>query len=60
MVLSNTAGRRLFAGKLWQRNYYEHVVRDEDDLSLIRDYVAGNPGRWAEDGENPARMEADR
>ncbi|MBI3391666.1 MAG: hypothetical protein HY039_00600 [Nitrospirae bacterium] len=46
-----------FAGKLWQRNYYEHVIRDETDLESIREYVAGNPARWAEDGENPARME---
>lgn len=43
-----------FRGRLWQRNYYEHVIRNEDDLSLIRDYVVHNPLRWAEDLENPA------
>jgi REP element-mobilizing transposase RayT len=47
-----------FAGKLWQRNYYEHVIRGEGDLESIRDYIAGNPGRWTEDHENPARVEA--
>ena len=37
---------------LWQRNYYEHVVRDEDDLDRIRLYIWENPLRWSEDGEN--------
>ncbi len=40
-----------FARRLWQRNYYEHVVRDEADLERVRQYIDGNPGRWAEDGE---------
>jgi len=34
---------------VWQRNYYEHVVRDERDLERIREYVDYNPGRWEED-----------
>jgi putative transposase len=38
----------------WQRNYYEHVIRDEDDLDRVRQYIVENPGRWAEDPENPA------
>ena len=38
---------------VWQRNYYEHVVRDEDDLGRIRQYILENPPRWAEDPENP-------
>lgn len=37
----------------WQRNYYEHIVRDEASLQQIREYVQGNPSRWAEDSENP-------
>jgi putative transposase len=37
--------------RLWQRNYYEHVVRDEADLSRIRAYIEHNPARWAEDEE---------
>ena len=43
---------------VWQRNYYEHVVRDERDLCRIRDYVADNPSRWADDVENLAPYSA--
>jgi REP element-mobilizing transposase RayT len=46
-----------FPGRLWQRNYYERIIRDDDELQWMREYVAGNPGRWGEDGENPANME---
>ncbi len=38
----------------WQRNYYERIIRDADDLNRIRQYIADNPARWAEDPENPA------
>ena len=41
---------------VWQRNYYEHVIRDEDDLNRIRQYILDNPARWAEDENNPERM----
>jgi putative transposase len=34
---------------LWQRNYSEHIVRDEDDLDRIRLYIQENPSRWSED-----------
>jgi putative transposase len=40
-------------GFAWQRNYYEHVVREEESLNRIRQYVADNPARWAFDSENP-------
>jgi REP element-mobilizing transposase RayT len=40
-------------GSVWQRNYYEHVVRDENDLNRIRKYIADNPACWAEDSNNP-------
>lgn len=39
---------------VWQRNYYEHIIRDENDLVRIREYIVANPSRWAEDRENPA------
>ncbi len=38
---------------VWQRNYYEHIIRNENDLFKIREYIASNPARWAEDSENP-------
>ena len=48
--LRDTQGARL-----WQRNYYEHVVRDEDDFYRIQAYIEDNPGRWAEDEYHPSR-----
>jgi REP element-mobilizing transposase RayT len=48
------AGWQPFPGRLWQRNYYEHVIRDEAELNLIRQYIAGNPAGWGNDPENPA------
>jgi len=38
---------------VWQRNYYEHIIRNEDDLEAIRYYILTNPSRWHEDRENP-------
>jgi REP element-mobilizing transposase RayT len=38
---------------VWQRNYYEHIVRDERALNAIRQYIADNPARWAWDTYNP-------
>ena len=46
-------GWRPFPGRLWQRNYYEHIVRAEDELSRVRRYIADNPAHWEEDRENP-------
>jgi REP element-mobilizing transposase RayT len=34
---------------VWQRNYYEHVIRATDDLDRIREYIVTNPARWTED-----------
>jgi len=39
--------------KLWQRNYYEHVIRNEADLQQIRQYIINNPINWATDRNNP-------
>jgi hypothetical protein len=50
---------RPFAGRLWQRNYYEHLIRDEDSLNRIREYIATNPLRWELDRENPQRTGED-
>lgn len=38
---------------VWQRNYYEHIIRDEPALQRIRYYIAANPVRWTDDSENP-------
>ena len=41
--------------KLWQRNYYEHIIRNEDELNKIREYIQNNPLKWDLDKENPER-----
>ena len=41
---------------VWQRNYYEHIIRHEDDLRRIRKYILDNPRGWADDPENPMNM----
>ena len=38
---------------VWQRNYYEHIIRDEAEWDRIREYIETNPARWADDKENP-------
>jgi len=38
-----------FEGKLWQRNYYEQIVRDEISLRRIREYIINNPYQWQKD-----------
>ena len=46
---------RRFTGTLWQRNYYEHVIRTEDELTRVRKYIVQNPLQWHLDHENPDR-----
>ncbi len=48
--LRGTPGERL-----WQRNYYEHVVRNDADLLRIREYIDNNPAQWELDSLHPAR-----
>ena len=38
-----------FDKKLWQRNYYEHIIRDGDSYDYISEYIQTNPQRWMED-----------
>ncbi|HCE68289.1 MAG: hypothetical protein A2X82_18700 [Geobacteraceae bacterium GWC2_55_20] len=39
-------------GRFWQENYYEHVIRNEEEMDRIRQYIANNPLQWAFDREN--------
>ena len=48
-----------FHGRLWQRNYYEHVVRNDESLTRFRRYILGNPTQWAIDRENPLAARPD-
>jgi REP element-mobilizing transposase RayT len=40
---------------VWQRNYYEHIIRDDKGLRRIREYITNNPATWESDTENPSR-----
>lgn len=49
-------GWKTFNGRLWQRNYYEHIVRNEEDLGRIREYIETNPKVWHRDRNNPSNF----
>ena len=42
---------------VWQRNYYEHVIRNEGELNRVRQYIVDNPARWEQDPENPRQRQ---
>jgi len=42
---------------IWQRNYYEHIIRNEQDLQNKKDYIEANPMLWDEDDENPNHIQ---
>jgi hypothetical protein len=42
--------------KFWQRNYYEHIIRNERELKAIREYIRNNPLQWALDRDNPENI----
>jgi putative transposase len=43
------SGWTAFPGKLWHRNYYEHIIRNERSLNAIREYISNNPANWTAD-----------
>ena len=49
--------RRTPGEPVWQENYYEHIIRNEDELNKIREYILTNPLRWPYDRENPERQQ---
>jgi len=51
--IGNTTGQTV-----WQRNYWEHVIRNEKSLHKIRGYIRDNPWHWAVDDENPQRKQS--
>lgn len=44
-----------FQKRLWQRNYYERIIRNERELEQTRQYIRDNPAAWPQDEENPER-----
>ena len=54
------AGWQRYDGRLWQRNFFERVIRNERELNLIREYIVNNSRNWDSDRENPAGTDAGR
>ncbi len=42
---------------VWQRNYYDHIIRDDAELDRIRIYIQENPANWRDDEDNPANRQ---
>jgi len=40
---------------VWQRNYHERIIRNDNELHAFREYILNNPARWEEDSEHPQR-----
>ncbi len=49
-------GWKPFDKRLWQRNYYEHIIRTENDLNKIHEYIKTNPQMWERDRNNPMNV----
>ncbi len=47
--------KNVFNNNLFQRNYYEHVIRNENQLNHIRHYIKNNPIQWNKDVNNPSK-----
>jgi putative transposase len=46
-------GWQPFNGKLWQRNYWEHIIRNDESYKRIAEYINNNPAEWINDKLNP-------
>ena len=52
-ILRNTEGQIV-----WQRTYYEHVIRNQKDMQNKTDYINANPLLWGQDNENPSNVKS--
>ena len=52
-TVTRRAGRELSSSNIWQRNYYEHILRDQADYERVASYILDNPLDWDQDEENP-------
>ncbi len=57
-AVSYRINKELNATGIWQRNYYDHIIRDEKDLQNKTDYIEANPMLWDEDDNNPRNVQA--
>ena len=49
--LTTARYHKQFSGKLWQRGYHDQIIRNENELNDIRQYIENNPTKWFEDPE---------
>ena len=52
-------GWEVFDKKLWQRNYWEHIIRDEKEYNTVSEYIVNNPQQWEIDTLNPDMEDKD-
>jgi len=45
---------------IWQRNYYESIIRDEQSLITIQEYIKNNPCQWQKDSDNPVNDQSEQ
>ncbi len=55
-AVTRRIGREFNVTGIWQRNYYEHIIRNDRDLQNKTDYIESNPLLWEKDGENPLHL----
>jgi REP element-mobilizing transposase RayT len=55
--VTRRVGGKLDSGNIWQRNYYEHIIRDNVDYKRIAGYILDNPLNWDQDEENPKNQQ---
>ena len=48
-LVTRSCRQKGYQGNIWQRSYYEHIIRNEDDYKNIWNYINNNPAHWAED-----------
>jgi putative transposase len=54
-AVTKRIGREHGSTGIWQRNYYEHIIRNHEDWDMIHQYIESNPSMWAEEEENPIK-----
>ena len=48
-VTRTAKGKNLYADKIWQTSFYDHIIRNDADYRNIWNYISGNPSKWTED-----------
>jgi len=55
-IKSEIINRIDFPARLWHRNYYDHIIRNDKELASIREYIRNNPVNWLSDPDNPTNF----